>query len=122
MRKISTVGERIKECRIEKDVSLEELGEAIGLAQSTVHRYETGERAPKQPVTESIARFFSVSPVWLLGFDVEKHINNIDRSELIRNKLSAFTKELEQLDDDEVTKIFAHFENTIKLYISAKKV
>jgi len=38
---------RIAQLREEKGLSQKELGDAIGVNQSTVHRYETGEYIPR---------------------------------------------------------------------------
>lgn len=40
---ISTLGKKIKEYRKAKDISIQELGDAIGKSKATVNRYETGE-------------------------------------------------------------------------------
>lgn len=62
------LGKRIKLVRKELDMTQGDIAQAIGVAISTVQRYETGsiERI-KLPVVEAIARMLHVDPDWLTG-------------------------------------------------------
>ena len=61
------IGNRIKSKRLEKQLTLKELGEQIGVASSTILRYENGEIGTiKLPVIESIAKVLEVDPAWLI--------------------------------------------------------
>lgn len=60
------IGERIREKRIEKGLTLKQLGDLVGVDSSTILRYEKGEiKKIKLPVIESIAYALSVDPTWL---------------------------------------------------------
>nr|DAQ30142.1 MAG TPA: Repressor protein CI [Caudoviricetes sp.] len=62
------LGRRIKQRRQELDMTQGDIANAIGVAISTVQRYETGAIDKiKLPVIESIARAIQVSPDWLCG-------------------------------------------------------
>lgn len=62
------IGKRIVEARIRTRLSGKELAEKVGVAASTITRYEKGTIANiKLPVIEAIARALSVNPMWLLG-------------------------------------------------------
>ena len=66
--------QRLKEVRNEKGVSAKELGEALGINKSTIHRYETGElKGIKQPVLQAIADYLNVNPDYLIGATDNKH-------------------------------------------------
>lgn len=65
---ITLLGKRIKEARMARDYTLDDLANAIGLNKSTVSRYERGEiEKPKLPVIESIANELRVNASWLIG-------------------------------------------------------
>lgn len=62
------VGARIKEARIDRDLSIEEVASAIGLNKSTISRYERGDiENPKLMVIEAIAQVLHTNPSWLVG-------------------------------------------------------
>ncbi|QNO14968.1 repressor LexA [Alkalicella caledoniensis] len=61
------IGKRIELKRKEKGLTLKELGDKIGVASSTILRYEKGEISTiKLPVIESIAKILEVDPAWLV--------------------------------------------------------
>ena len=64
----SIVGARIESRRKEQGLTLDDIALEIGVARSTIQRYEKGtiERL-KIPVIEAIARVLKVSPAWLVG-------------------------------------------------------
>ena len=62
------LGKRIKETRIARNYTLDELAADIGLNKSTLSRYERGEiDSPKLPVIEAVANKLRVNPLWLIG-------------------------------------------------------
>ena len=59
---------RLKELRMEKGLTQEELGNQLGLANNTISRYETGSNEPPKFETwQKIADFFHVPTEYLLG-------------------------------------------------------
>ena len=61
------IGKRIEARRKEKGLTLKELAEIVGVAGSTILRYENGEiKKIKLPVIESIAKALGVDPAWLV--------------------------------------------------------
>ena len=62
------IGNRIKYARDLRDVTLEDIAKKVGVAKSTIQRYETGKIATiKIPVVESIAIALNVNPAWIVG-------------------------------------------------------
>lgn len=62
------VGKRIKQARMLRRVTLESVAREIGVARSTVQRYENGKIDKiKLPVLESIAKALNVNSAWLFG-------------------------------------------------------
>lgn len=61
-------GNRIKSRRLELELTLSEIANMIGVAPSTIQRYEAGSIArPKIPVLKAIASALGVSYSWITG-------------------------------------------------------
>lgn len=58
---------RIKELRTKKHLTLKELGEQLGMPNSTLSQYETGKREPKLETWRKLADYFNVSVPYLQG-------------------------------------------------------
>lgn len=58
---------RLKELRKKKHLTLEELGNAVGMLNSTLSQYENGKRNPKLEVWQKLADYFEVSVPYLKG-------------------------------------------------------
>lgn len=58
---------RLKELRVSKDLSQDDLAKTLGLAKSSISMYEKGKRKPSFEVLESLADFFNVDMDYLLG-------------------------------------------------------
>ncbi|OFA12392.1 HTH-type transcriptional regulator Xre [Enterococcus faecalis] len=65
--------ERLKELRIEKGITLEELAKNIGTTKTTLSRYENGERSPKLQLVGLLANYFQVDMAWLAGQSIYKN-------------------------------------------------
>lgn len=62
------IAKRIKYARNLREATLEDIANNVGLAKSTIQRYETGKIDNiKLPVIQSIANYLSVNPTWLIG-------------------------------------------------------
>lgn len=62
------LGKRIKSRRKELDMTQGDVARAIGVAISTIQRYEAASiETIKLPVVEAIARTINVNPEWLVG-------------------------------------------------------
>lgn len=57
----------LKLLRTEKNMSQQELADALGISKSAVNMYERGDRQPNFEVLESIADYFNVDIDYLLG-------------------------------------------------------
>lgn len=71
---MTTIGERLKIAREERNVSIAELAEALGLNKTTIYRYETGAFKRIKPSTlGAIAEYLNVNPDYLIGATDNKH-------------------------------------------------
>jgi transcriptional regulator with XRE-family HTH domain len=62
-----TVGEKIKELRLERGWSQTRLGYESGLSPTTISRLETGKNPPEDRTLRDLARAFDVDERTLLG-------------------------------------------------------
>lgn len=69
------IGNRIKYARALKGNTLEEIANKVGVARSTIQRYENGKiESIKLPVVESIAIALNVNPSWIVGKSEEMEL------------------------------------------------
>ena len=61
------IGKRIKDMRLEKGMSQQELGDMIGVTKVSICGYENGTRAPSLDILQGILDVFGVSADYLLG-------------------------------------------------------
>ena len=74
---MSKLGDRIKELRLERNLSLRELADLCGTSKSAINMYEKGERRPKYETLEAIADAFNVDTDYLLGkSDIRNRVAN----------------------------------------------
>ena len=76
----------LRELRKQRGLTMKELGEKIGVSESTISLYETGRRSPSYEILLKIAEYFGVSVDYLLrgGEEKEKPASQED-DELIKN-------------------------------------
>lgn len=102
-----TIGEKIKQARIAKGMTQEELGEKLGYkSRSSVNKIETGERDIPRSQLKKIASILGVSPISLLGLE-----NENPPSVPVRTKDEWIDTILSQLSENEVKELltFAQF-------------
>lgn len=64
-----TMGERIKQLRIKKGMTQDELGAKVGVQKQTIYKYETGLVVNlKRDVIGKLAKALDVAPSYLMGF------------------------------------------------------
>lgn len=67
---MNLMGQRIREKRLEKGLSLESLGKLLGVQRAAVSKWELGavENISQTKIKE-MAKIFDCSPSWLMGYD-----------------------------------------------------
>ena len=64
-----TMGEQIKQLRLERNMTLEELGNKVGVGKSTVRKWENGMIANmRRDKIAKLASALDVSPAYLMRF------------------------------------------------------
>lgn len=63
------MGEKIKYWRLKRDMTLQQLGDLVGVGKSTVRKWETGMIANmRRDKIENVANALSISPGYLMGW------------------------------------------------------
>ena len=66
-----TIGDRIKQLRLQNKMTLEQLGDAVGVGKSTVRKWETGMIANmRRDKIAKIAKALHTTPIYLMGWDL----------------------------------------------------
>lgn len=58
---------RIKELRIERDLTLDEMSKQLGIGRATINNYEVGRSEPNISTLIKLAEYFDVSIDYLVG-------------------------------------------------------
>lgn len=61
--------QRLKELRVEKELSQAALAQAVNLSQSAIKQWENQTRIPNAKAVVVLAKFFGVTTDYLLGVD-----------------------------------------------------
>ncbi|MZK53144.1 helix-turn-helix domain-containing protein [Clostridium beijerinckii] len=64
---MATFSERLKELRIEQNITLDKLSEILETTKATLSRYENNLREPRAEFVEKCANHFNVSVDYILG-------------------------------------------------------
>ena len=64
---MGTLGSRIKELRLERKITGDELGKILGISKSTISLYEHNKSTPDDAIKKRICSYFNVSFDWLMG-------------------------------------------------------
>jgi transcriptional regulator with XRE-family HTH domain len=95
---VNSFGKRLRELRIKKGMTQQELGKRFKASQSTIGMYERDEREPNFQLLQEIADFFEVSIDYLLYRTTNPNEVNVSNKTESRN-----------LDSDTLNKIAAFF-------------
>ena len=71
-------GQRLKQLLQEKNETTYSIAEVLHLSAATISRYTTGDMTPKITTIERLASYFDINPVWLMGYNVEKYLSEIN--------------------------------------------
>lgn len=73
---VASMGQRIKERRIELGLTLEELGNMVGAGASTVRKWETGYiKNMRSDKIKRVAVALDVTPAYLMGWDESQNVH-----------------------------------------------
>jgi transcriptional regulator with XRE-family HTH domain len=64
-----TVGEKIKQFRLNKGMKQSDLAEKSGVSRVAIGNYERNDRSPGMEQIEAIAKALEINPIDLMGWD-----------------------------------------------------
>lgn len=88
---------RLREERLKKGLSLQQVADAVGLGNNTISRYETGKREPKLETWNKLAEYFSVPTSYLMGTDDLKFPTKQEAIDFIHKIMKAQNIKLEDI-------------------------
>ncbi len=99
------IGKRIKDMRIERGLSQQELGDLLGVTKVSVCGYENGTRTPSLDTFNLLAEVFNTTTDYLLGREIairdkenSEYLGNISKDDIdIINELKENTKLYEKI-------------------------
>lgn len=105
-----TTGERIRQLRIEHDMTQEELGAKVGVQKAAIYKYETGLIVNlKRSTIEKLAIALSTTPTYLMG---------MEDAEAVQPVLAEFTPQqtallaaFDELNDEGQDKVISYAED-----------
>ena len=103
-------GNKIKELRIKKKLTLEQVGTLVGVGKSTVRKWETGMIANmKRDKISALAKALGTTPAYLMGWEEEQKKNDIQADIILRMRTDSdfmsAVENLYKLDKDKLQSI-----------------
>lgn len=94
----------IKSRRLELGLTLKDVADALGVAESTILRYETSDiKNMGIDKVEALAKILECSPEYLLGWK-----NSLETSQIRR--LDEYAKRLSELSQDKQAQVFSYID------------
>lgn len=81
---MSVFGKRLKELRVEKELTQEQLGRIFNIRKGTVSNWENGNRFPDEKTIIKLADFFDVSIDYLLGRTNKRQPHHLTKEDIIK--------------------------------------
>jgi transcriptional regulator with XRE-family HTH domain len=98
---MSRFSERLRELRIAKGYTQQDIADKIHVNKQTISQYERGVRQPQIEVLEQLADVFNVDMNYLLGKeDLITRLINSDEYALLENYRTSSSEKISSLDRD----------------------
>ena len=120
---MATFADRIKDLRIQSDLTQQEVADKLNVTKQTVSQYERGLRRPDMESLEAISDVFNVSVDYILGkSDVTIQIVDEKDLEILRNKqLRRLLAYYERLNSAGIKKVEEYVEDLSPKYFREEK-
>ena len=96
---MNSFGAKLKNCRKDMSLSQKELGQRLGVAESTISLYESNKRFPDAETLHKISSLFNVSLDYLLGNSTSKEIPDANLPPLTPKDERDIARDLENMID-----------------------
>lgn len=97
-------GVRLKELRLSKKLTQQQLGDIVHVSKVSISGYERGERSPDKDTLTALANFFNVSTDYLLGRDTLPQRKLGPRGELLASHID------DDVSDEDMEDILRYIE------------
>lgn len=104
---IHLFGDKLKELRINKQLSQDDLGDILGVRKSSISNWETNKATPTYDKLKEIAQYFNVTTDYLLGLN-QDDVENLKKLKTLCKELGIWSDELNDMTIDD-------FENAMKI-------
>ncbi|RKJ51439.1 XRE family transcriptional regulator [Butyricicoccus sp. 1XD8-22] len=91
---IVTFGDKLKQLRVNSNLTQKQLGKLLDLAESTIGMYERNEREPDYKTLLKIADYFDVSLDSLFGRTKYTNIDMLNKLRIIESELKLIKRNL----------------------------
>lgn len=96
---IKCLPERLKELRLERNLSQRQVAEQIGVSASVISGYENGDRTPSIETLLSLSYFYKCSIDYLVGKVPQKSVTCLDISSLSDKQINALHALIDSMKD-----------------------
>lgn len=104
-----TTGDRIRQLRIEHQMTQEELGTKVGVQKAAIYKYENGLVVNlKRSVLEKLALVLDTTPTYLMGMEESEH-----NPSTLTPQQSALLASFDQLNEEGQTKAVEYVEDLV---------
>ncbi len=110
---IHLFGDKLKELRISKNLSQEELGEIFEVRKSSISNWETGKATPTFDMLTKIAQYFGVTIDYLLNFNQED-ADNMEKLKIALKEAGMWNYDMDDMSRED-------FEKAMKILAMLKK-
>lgn len=92
-----TVGERIEQKRKENNLSMEALGDLLGVGKSAINKWEKGYvQRISRPMIIKMAKIFDCDPAWLGGYSDSETSDNANTDSEDNKEIAVAVKKYKQ--------------------------
>ncbi len=92
---------QLRELRKRCGITMKELGQVIGVAESTISQYETGKRQPDYETLLKLGEYFGVSVDYLLGAEKKPTAESSELDRQLEGVDFALYGEVKDLTDEQ---------------------
>ena len=104
-----TTGDRIRQLRIEHQMTQEELGAKVGVQKAAIYKYENGLVVNlKRSVLEKLALVLDTTPTYLMGMEESEH-----NPSTLTPRQSALLSSFDQLNEEGQNKAVEYVEDLV---------
>ena len=94
---ISGLAERLKELRMENNLTQKQVADILKISPSIISGYETGERTPSVEVLLSLSYLYKCSTDYLLGREIKIICPSIDAGGLTDGQVQAISNLIDSI-------------------------